>query len=291
MHLWSNLYTSSAFNTSEVKRVSISRMSSPTIFARCSRPRNSSPTIFARVSTSRNSNFDAPEFEPRDICEGFGDDICQIFEAPEFESHDICEVFEAPEFEPRDICEVFEAPELKSHDICEGFNAPQLSPTYLRGFDAPEFESRDFCEGCDILEFESRARVSISRNSSPTIFPRKLRIFPGVLHLYYNSHFPATEAPGVPSVLRLYYKNRLSSHSPRVRGVLHLYYKSRLSSHPAYNVCTTKVDFPATVGVPQRRILRLHSAIFCTTKDVFGHKKLEDDWPESSICGALSLCT
>ena len=82
-------------------------------------------------------------------------------------------------------------------------------------------------------------------------------------------------------VLRLYYKSRLSSHgsSGRPRRTLRLYYKSRLSSYgssawrttfvlqkstfqprklrasPAYYVCTTKLDFPAT-EVPG--VLRLY---------------------------------
>ena len=219
-------------------------------------------------------SFDIPEFESHDVCEGFDSfdipefeshDVCEVFEAPEFESHDICEGFDIPEFESHDICEVFEAPELESHVICEGFDTPEFERHDIcEVFEAPEFESHDICEGFETFE----------------------------------PHDISTEAPGVPD-----YKNRLSSHGSsgcpqRTTSVLQksTFQPRKLRTSAAYYMCTTKVDFPATevpgvlrlyykvdfpatVGVLQRRILRaqqnapaLHSTTFCTTKDVFGDK-------------------
>ena len=115
-----------------------------------------------------------------------------------------------------------------------------------------------------------------------TFKPRKLQASPRTT-FYYKSRLPATEAPGVCGVLRLYYKSRLSTatEAPGVCGVLRLYYKSRLASHgsprrttsvlqkstfqprklrvsAAYYVCTTQVDFPATEALGIRGVLRLY---------------------------------
>ena len=104
--------------------------------------------------------------------------------------------------------------------------------------------------------------------------------------------FPATEAPGVPGVLRLYYKSRLSSHgssgcprrttsvlqsrlsghgnSGRPRHTIRLYYKSRLSSYGS-SACprrTTfvlqKIDFPShgSSGCPRRTAFVLQKSTF-----------------------------
>ena len=110
---------------------------------------------------------------------------------------------------------LFEAPEFESQDIGEGF-------------DIPEIESHDICEGFDVPEFESHG---ISTEAA------------GVAAYYVCTTkvgFPATEAPGVPSVLRLYYKSRLPEdhfESPKEHTGPRQYY------------------------------------FFCTTKDVVGHKK------------------
>ena len=176
-------------------------------------------------------------------------------------------------------------PEFESHDICEVFRGHGLRvPRYLRGFSRPRTSSptistsRNSSPMIFAMFFEART-------SSPTIFPRQLRVSPAYYVCTAKIDFPATEAPAVrgvlhftkvdfpatevPGVLRLYYKSRLSSHgSSGCPSVLRLYYKNRLSSQgssgrprrtacvlqkstfqprksPAYYVCTTNSRLPS----------------------------------------------
>ena len=98
-----------------------------------------------------------------------------------------------------------------------------------------------------------------------TFQPRKLRVSAAYYVCTTKVDFPATEAPGVPGVLHLYYKSRLSSHrsSGRPRRTTFVLQKStflprKLRVSGAYYVCTTKVDFAATEAPGVRGVLHLY---------------------------------
>ena len=101
-----------------------------------------------------------------------------------------------------------------------------------------------------------------------TFQPRKLRVSAAYSAYYVCAtkvDFPATEAPRVRGVLHLYYKSRLSSHGSsgcplRTTFVLQksTFQPRKLRASPAYYVCTTKVDFPATEAPGVRGVLRLY---------------------------------
>ena len=101
-----------------------------------------------------------------------------------------------------------------------------------------------------------------------TFQPRKLRVSAAYSAYYVCAtkvDFPATEAPRVRGVLHLYYKSRLSSHGSsgcplRTTFVLQksTFQPRKLRASPAYYICTTKVDFPATEAPGVRGVLRLY---------------------------------
>ena len=113
-----------------------------------------------------------------------------------------------------------------------------------------------------------------------TLQPRKLRVSPayyvcilqkvdfparGVYYICTTKvDFPATEAPGVPDVLHLYYKSRFpATEAPGVRGVLRLYYKSRLSSHGG-SACPWRTTFVLQNSIVQPR--KSSAYYVCTTQ-------------------------
>ena len=90
---------------------------------------------------------------------------------------------------------VFKRPDVRYHAVCGAFKRPCPLPCYLRCSQAP--------------------RASAAYYVCTT-----------------KVDCPATEAPGVRGVLRLYYKSRLSSHGSSGRpGVLHLPRKAFLCDH------------------------------------------------------------
>ena len=87
----------------------------------------------------------------------------------------------------------------------------------------------------DVLHLYYKSRLSSHGSSGcprrttfvlqkSTFLPRKIRVSAAYYVCTTKVYFPATEAPGVPGVLRLYYKTRLSSHGSSACP----YYKSRL---------------------------------------------------------------
>ena len=143
-------------------------------------------------------------------------------------------------------------PEFESHDSCEVFEAPDFeSHDICESFDIPEFESHDICEGFDIQEFESHDISTLGAG------------VPGVLCLYYKNRLSSHGSSGRPRRTTFVLQSRICSHgSP---GVLRLYDKSRLSSHGR---STTEEDFES----PKERT-GPRQCYFCTTKDVFGQKQ------------------
>ena len=185
---------------------------------------------------------------------------------PEFRFHAICEVFACPEFRFHAICEVFkrvrpatEAPGVP--DVLHLYYKSRLSSHGSSGSYKVDFPATQ-APGASVAYYVCTTKKSTFQPRKPrerprrttfvlqksTFQPRKLRASPAYYVCTTEVGFPATEAPGVRGVLRLYYKK--SSAQPRklrvspayyvcilqkvdfpARGVLHLYYKSRLSSH------------------------------------------------------------
>ena len=126
---------------------------------------------------------------------------------------------------------------IRGHGICDGFGTSHGSS--LRWFWKQRIRGPWYLR-CGVFRCPGRPRRTTS--------------------VLQKVDFPATEAPRVRSVLRLYYKSRLSSHgsSGCPRRTIRLYYKKstfqprKLCVSAAYYVLLQKVDFPATEapGVP-----------------------------------------
>ena len=108
-------------------------------------------------------------------------------------------VFTRAEVRYRAICGVFKRPDVRYHAILRCFQTPGASAAYY------------ICT--------TKSRLSSHGSSA-----RKLRASPTYYICTTKVDYPATEAPGVRGVLRLYYKTRLSSHGSSACP----YYKSRL---------------------------------------------------------------
>ena len=79
--------------------------------------------VFAMVLEAANSGF-------------------RLFDAPEFEPHDICDGFDTPDFESHDICDGFDIPEFESHDIAMVSTSRNSSPMIFARFSRPDFSPR-----------------------------------------------------------------------------------------------------------------------------------------------------
>ena len=163
----------------------------------------------------------------------------------------------------------FQSPRIPRPRYLLGFQSPRIPrPCYLRCFHAPRcplpcslrcFHAPRCPLPCYLRCFQT------PRVSAAYYVWRKLRVSVAYYICTTKVDFPATEAPGVRGVLRLYYKSRLSSHgsSGRPRRTTFVLQKStfqpqKLRASPAYYICTTKVDFPATEAPGVRGVLRLY---------------------------------
>ena len=168
--------------------------------------------------------------------------LCGVFERPDVRYHAICGVFMRPDVRYHAICGVFKRPDVRYQANCGVFMRPDVRYHAICGvFRRP---------GC----------------------PRR------ATSVLQTVDFPATEAPrvrGVLGVLRLCYKSRLSSHGSsacpwRTTFVLQksTFQPRKLRASPAYYVCTTKLDFPAT-EVPG--VLRLYYTVEKQTQKTQKH--------------------
>ena len=117
------------------------------------------------------------------------------------------------------------------------------------GFGTSEFGDHGVCDGFGTNEFGDHGvpRLCTTKVDFPATEAPGVR---SVLRCTTKVDFPATEAPGVPGVIRLYYKSRLSSHgsSGRPRRTTFVLQKStfqplKLRASAAYYVCTKKSTF------------------------------------------------
>ena len=269
--------------------------------------------------------------------------ICGVFQAPRCPLPCYLRCFQAPRCPLPCYLRCFRAPRRPSPCYLRCFQAPRcLLPCYLRCFQAPRcplpcylrcFSSAQMSVTMICAVF-SCAQMSVTmlfavfscaQMSATMLFA----VFFGRPDVRYHAmcgvfrrpgrprrttsvlqkvDFPATEAPRVRGVLRLYYKSRLSSHGSsgcprRTTFVLQksIFQPRKLCVSAAYYVCTTKVDFPATEapGVPgvlhvctTKSRLSSHGSSACPRRTAFVLQKVDFPATEApGVPGALYVCT
>ena len=172
--------------------------------------------------------------------------FAMLFEQIEFGYRCICHVVGTSEIGAHVICDVFGTNEFGDHGICDGFGTREFKkPWYLLCIWKQRIRGPWFLRDGFGMDFK-KSRLQ----------RRKLLVSAAYYVCITKNRYSSHGTPGVPRrMIRLYYKNRFSTHGSSVcPRRIRLYYKQS-TFQPRMPVCPRRVMFVFKIDFPAIRFL------------------------------------